>query len=430
MPTWITDIASLVVVPPGPLSGERARDIERIADAAVRIEDGKIAWFGAARGAAIEPGAERLSAAGGCVIPGLIDSHTHLPFAGERSGEFRRRLAGESYEAIMRAGGGIRVTHAAVRAASEASLVAQNLPRLERMLAHGVTTCECKSGYGLSVEHELKQLRTIRALASRQPLELVPTFLGAHALPAEFEGRPDAYLDEVASDAVFETLARERLAAFCDVFCETVAFSVEQSRRVLARARRAGLKLKLHADQLAQIGASRLAAELGATSADHLEQIDEAGIAALRDAGTIATVLPGCTFFLGAPHADARRMLAAGLPVAVATDLNPGSAHVESLPLVMNIACCQMRMSIEETLVACTANAAAALDLHHRLGAIAVGFDADLVALDCAHLAEWLYSPGRNRVRKVLKRGRLVLDQAGRQAGPWHGPSEDPAASG
>jgi imidazolonepropionase len=286
--------------------------------------------------------------------------------------------------------------------------VAENLPRLKRMLAGGVTTVECKSGYGLAVKHELKQLHAIRALGKLQPIELVPTYLGAHALPAEFEGRSDEYIDRIASPALLSQIAQEGLAKFCDVFCDRGAFTVEQARRVFERAAAAGLRIKAHTDELAQIGASRLAGEARAVSADHLERIDDAGIDALKASGTIAVVLPGTSFFLGIEHCNARRLIDAGLPVALATDFNPGSCMIESLPWIMNIAACQLRMLPNEVLAACTANAAAALDTQDRVGALAPGYDADLVVLDAPNLEEWFYTPGRPRVRHALKRGQVV----------------------
>lgn len=406
----IRDIATLAVVPPGPLRGAQMRAIRQIPDAALLVRNGRIAWFGPSAEAPRNE-APALSAAGGCVVPGLIDCHTHIPFAGHRAAEFVRRLAGESYLSIMESGGGIRVTTQAVRAASEAELVELNLPRLERMLAWGVTTVECKSGYGLSPEHELKQLRAIRTLAGRQPIELIPTYLGAHALPAEYDGRADAFIDEISDPALLSRIASEGLARFCDVFCDRGAFDVAQSRRVLERAAAAGLKAKLHADELAQIGATRLAGELDAVSADHLEVIDEGGIAALRAAHTIAVVLPGTSFFLGIEHCNARRLIEADLPVALATDCNPGSAHIESLPLILNIACCQMRLLPVEALAACTANAAAAIGEQGRLGAIERGHQADLTILDAPTLDEWMYTPGRNRASLVIKRGRVIYSR-------------------
>ncbi|MBW7904337.1 MAG: imidazolonepropionase [Phycisphaerae bacterium] len=404
----IHNIGELAVVPPGPLRGAAMRSVTSMADAAVAIEDGRIAWFGPRRDLPQRDWGPALDAEGGTVIPGLIDCHTHIPFVGSRSHEFVRRIAGETYLSIMQSGGGIRVTTEAVRRATQEQLVAESLPRLGRMLASGVTTCECKSGYGLTPQDELKQLRAIRDLGGGQPIELIPTFLGAHALPAEFEGRADAFIDCISDETLLKTIAGDRLARFCDVFCDRGAFDVAQARRVLERGLRHGLRPKLHADELAQIGATRLAAELGAVSADHLEHVDDGGMAALAAAGTVAVVLPGTSFFLGIPHADARRMIAAGLAVALATDCNPGSSMIESLPLIMNIACCQLRLLPGEALAACTANAAAAIGEAHRLGAIAPGFDADLVVLDVLGIAEWMYTPGRSRVRTVIKRGRVV----------------------
>lgn len=406
----IENIGSLPLVPPGPVSGLRMRDVRELRDAALWLRNERIAWFGPRADlpeeAAQDP--ERLDAGGGCVIPGLIDCHTHIPFAGERRSEFVRRIGGETYLSIMQSGGGIRVSTAAVRAASEDQLVAENLPRLARMLAEGVTTCECKSGYGLSPDDELKQLRTVKQLAARQPIELIATYLGAHAIPAEFDGRPDAFLDVIADAGLLKQIVDEKLARFCDVFCDRGAFDVPQARRVLEAGAKAGLRPKMHTDELAQIGASRLAGELRAVSADHLETIDDGGIAALKAGGTIAVVLPGTSFFLGIHHADARRIMNAGVPLALATDCNPGSSHIESLPLVMNIACCQLRLLPLEALVACTANAAAAIDEAHRLGAIAPGYAADLTILDAADVSDWMYTPGRNRVRTVIKAGTVV----------------------
>jgi len=385
------------------------RQVPAIHDAAVLIRDGRIAWFGPGDQAPLDEGSDTLSAGGGCVIPGLIDPHTHIPFIGDRSGEFIRRLAGESYLSIMQAGGGIRATARAVRNATLDELVTANLPRLQRMLQNGVTRVECKSGYGLAPEHELKQLEAIRELARRQPIDLEATYLAAHTLPEEYEGRADEFIELMADPRLLSDIAARGLARFCDVFCDRGAFTVEQARRLMERAIAAGLRLKVHADELAQIGASHLAGQMQAVSADHLECIDQAGIMALKAAGTIAVVLPGTSFYLGIPHCDARRLIEAGLPVALATDFNPGSCMIESLPWIMNIACCQLRMLPNEVLTACTANAAAALAVHRRAGAIEVGFDADLVVLDVTSLDEWFYTPGRPRVRLVIKAGQVVF---------------------
>jgi len=404
----IVDIGSLALVSAGPTPGPAMRAVEFLPDAVVHVRDGRIAWVGRRADEPPCDDADTVSAHGGCVCPGLIDCHTHIPFAGSRSGEFVRRIGGESYLSILQSGGGIRVTTAAVRAATGDQLVEESLPRLARMLAHGVTTVECKSGYGLSDEHELKQLRATRALGRRQPIELISTYLGPHAVPAEFDGRADDYIDSIVHGGVLETIAREQLAVFCDVFCDRGAFDTDQARRVLTSAAAVGLRSKLHADELKQIGASRLAGELRAVSADHLEEIDDGGIEALRVGGTVAVVLPGTSFYLGIPHAPARRMMDAGLPLAIATDFNPGSCPIESLPMVMNIACCQLRMLPVEVLVACTANAAAAIGQAHRLGATCVGHQADLLVLDAPGIDEWMYTPGRPRTRAVIKAGRVV----------------------
>jgi imidazolonepropionase len=408
----IQNIGTLAVVPPGPRAGRRMRDVDFLRNAALLIRDGRIAWFGPVHEAPLDEGVATLSADGGCVIPGLIDCHTHIPFVGDRCDEFARRVQGETYLEILQAGGGIHATSRAVRRATLDELVNENLPPLKRMLALGVTRVECKSGYGLSPDHEIKQLEAIRELNQQQPIDLEPTYLGAHALPTEFDGRPDEFIDLIANEKLLTDIAKRGLARFCDVFCDRGAFNVEQARHILQRASAAGLRPKLHADELAQIGASKLAGEMRAVSADHLENINDAGLAVIRTAGTVAVVLPGTSFFLGLPHCNARRLIDEGLPVALATDYNPGSCMIESLPWVMNIACCQLRLLPTEVLVACTANAAAALDVHRRVGAIVVGYEADLALLGAKSLDEWFYTPGRPRVRMVIKAGRVVYKRS------------------
>ena len=407
----IQNISELVVVPPGPVSGRAMRKVDRIRSAAVLIDSDRIAWFGPQTGLNAPSGCEIIDARGGCVLPGLIDCHTHTVFAGTREGEFVQRIEGKSYAEIAQAGGGIRVTVEAVRRASLDELVETTLPRLARMLRNGVTTVEVKSGYGLTVDDEIKMLEAVRRLRSLQPIELAATYLAAHTTPREFNGRSDDYLDLVFDDKVLARLRDEQVAEFCDVFCETTAFTVEQTRRVLMAAKCFGLRAKLHADQITQMGASALAGEVGAISADHLEKINDAGIAAMKRVGTVAVMLPGCSWFLGIEQAPARRLIDADLPIAVATDYNPGSSMVESLPLVMSIACTQMRMTPIEAVVAATANAAAAVNRHDRLGGIRVGMQADLVVLDVPTVERWLYEPGRNCVRTVVKAGRAVVDR-------------------
>ncbi|MBU0718850.1 MAG: imidazolonepropionase [Planctomycetes bacterium] len=404
----IRNIAQLAVVPPGPIGGRTMRRIGVIESAAILVDGERIAWFGPESELDAPTGCEVLDAGGGCVTPGLIDCHTHTVFAGTREAEFVQRIQGRSYAEIAEAGGGIRVSVEGVRRASCTELVESTLPRLQRMLRNGVTTVEIKSGYGLTVDDELKMLEAVRRLDELQPVELVGTYLAAHTTPREFAGQPDAYLDAVLDEAVLRRIREEKLAEFCDVFCERTAFDVDQSRRVLNTAKRFGLTPRLHADQITQIGASMLAAEVGAVSADHLETVDDEGLAALKAAGTIGVLLPGCSFFLGVDQAPARKLLDADLPIAIATDYNPGSAMLESLPLVMSIACVQMRMTPTEVLVAATANAAAVLNRQDRLGAIRPGMQADLVVLDVPNYDRWLYEPGRNCVRYVMKKGSIV----------------------
>lgn len=406
----IRNIGELVVMPPGPVLGRAMRTVDRTHSASVLIDGDRIAWFGPQNGLDAPSGCESIDAHGGCVLPGLIDCHTHTLFAGTREGEFVQRIEGRSYAEIAQAGGGIRVTVETVRRASLDELVETVLPRLGRMLRNGVTTVEIKSGYGLTVDDEIKMLEAIQRLRSLQPIELAATYLAAHTTPREFSGRSDEYLDLVFDDKVLARLRDKGLAEFCDVFCETTAFTVEQARRVLTAAKRFGLRPKVHADQITQMGASALADEVGAISAEHLEKINDAGIASLKRAGSVAVLLPGCSWFLGVEHAPVRRLIDADLPVAVATDFNPGSSMVESLPLVMSIACTQMRMTPIEVVVAATANAAAAINRQDRLGGIRVGMQADLVILDVPTVERWLYEPGRNCVGIVVKAGRAVVD--------------------
>jgi len=405
----IENIGELLVVPPGPVPGRAMRNVRRIPSAAVLVDGERIAWFGPQAELNAPTGCESIDARGGCLLPGLIDCHTHAVFAGTREAEFVQRIEGKSYLQIAHQGGGILATVDAVRNATCDDLVAEAKPRLARMLRNGVTTMEIKSGYGLNVHEEIKMLQAVRRLADLQPIELVGTYLAAHTTPGEFAGHSDAYLDAVLDDKVLGRLRDEGLAEFCDVFCETTAFDLAQARRVLEAGARFGLRPKLHADQIHAIGASRLAGEVGAISADHLEKIDDAGIAAIKAAGCVAVLLPGCSFFLGVEQAPARRLLAADVPVALATDYNPGSAMIESLPLVLTIACTQMRMTPTEAVVAATANAAAALNRHNRVGAVQVGMSADLLVLDVPSIERWLYEPGRNCVHTVVKAGRVVV---------------------
>ena len=386
--------------------------IENIGEHAtsLRIEGDRITSVEAhpSRGKDDEP---TLDARGGMVIPGLIDSHTHLVFAGTREDEFVQRSQGRSYLEIARAGGGIQRTVRAVREASLDELVALAFPRLRRMLSYGVTTLEVKSGYGLSVDDEIKMLQAVRRLSELQPIELVPTYFAAHAIPPEYRDRRDAYVDLVVSDELMGRVADEGLAEFCDVFCEKSAFTVEESRRVLQKGKEHGLIPKIHADQITQMGASRLAAEVGAITAEHLEHVDEGGIAALKEASVIGGLLPACSFYLGVPQAPARRLIDQGIRLTVATDYNPGSAFVESLPLTLSIACTQAKMTPAEALTGATAHAAAALAREDRIGRIENGMQADLVILDTPTVDLWLYQIGRDAVHAVIKKGHVVYER-------------------
>lgn len=391
---------------PVPNDGE----IRSLHGAFLRIDRDTILDFG--EGSAPSRDGDVIDARGGAVIPGLIDSHTHLVFAGTREDEFAMRCAGKSYLEIAKAGGGIQRTVDAVRGASLDELVELALPRLARMLSYGVTTVEVKSGYGLDVANEIKMLEAVAKLSELQPIELVGTYLAAHTLPVEYRDRRDAYVDLVVSDELMGRVAREKLALFCDVFCEESAFTVDESRRVLERGKGYGLVPKLHADQITQMGASRLAAEVGALTAEHLEHIDDGGIDALARASVIAGLIPGCSFYLGVPQAPARKLIERGIPVAVSTDYNPGSSVIESLPLVLSIACTQAKMAPSEALVGATVNGAAALGRGDRIGRLEPGMQADVVVLDVPSVDQWLYQVGRDAVSVVIKNGRVVHERA------------------
>jgi imidazolonepropionase len=388
--------------------GPAMRELPITPDGALVMRDGLVEWVGpTADLPPLPPDAEVIDAAGQVVLPGFVDSHTHLIFAGSREDEFEQRLQGLTYQQIAERGGGINATVRRVRAASKEELKALARPRLRRLLEHGVTTVEVKSGYGLSVADEIKCLEAVAELNAEGPWELAPTFLGAHAVPPEYRNDRDGYLRLLIDDMLPE-VARGRLAEFCDVFCEGGVFSLEESRRVLARARDLGLRLKLHADELTPLGGAELAGRLGAVSADHLLCVTDAGIDALAEAGTVATLLPGTAFFLGMPYAPARRLVERGVPVALASDCNPGTCPTENLPLVGAMACTQMKMLPAEAVNALTLNAAAALGRSDRLGSLEPGKQADVIVCDAPDYRHLFYHFGINHVRRVIKRGRVV----------------------
>ena len=362
-----------------------------IPQAALVIEGERIAWAGSE--AALTATGERHDLGGRLVTPALIDCHTHTVFAGERSREFEMRMNGASYEEVARAGGGIVATVAATRAATEAELLAQSLRRIDQMRAEGVGTVEIKSGYGLDIETELRMLRVARQIGAARRIGVVTSFLGAHALPPEYRGRPEEYLAEQAIPALYAA-ATAGLADAVDGFCEGIAFSPAQIERVFATARTLGLPVKLHAEQLSNLGGAALAARYGALSADHLEYLDAAGVQAMAKAGTVAVILPGAFYTLRETQAPPIALLRqAGVPMAVATDCNPGTAPMTSPLLAMNMACTLFRMTPEEALLGTTAHAARALGLTDR-GRIATGLRADLAIWEAAHPAELSYRIG------------------------------------
>jgi imidazolonepropionase len=382
--------------------GAELRELEVLSDAAVLVDGDRIGWVGPRRDA---PAASQTVDVDGVLFPGFIDCHTHAVFGGPRLEDHERRALGESYQAIAAAGGGILQSVRDVRVRGEDELVALARQRLLTLRAHGTTTVEVKSGYGLTVEDELKQLRVARRIAASERLTLVPTFLGAHEVPPEYRAQRAEYV-RLVTEEMLPAIERERLARCCDVFCEPGVFSVPESRAVLTAARRHGLALKLHADELAGSGGAELAAELGALSADHLAGISEVGIRALASSDTVAVLLPGTMSFLGKPRqAPARRLVEAGAAIALATDFNPGSSPTVGLPLVMSLSVSQLGLRHAEAVMAVTVNAAAALGLAGERGQIAPGFVADLVACEVREWQEVAYWVGANLVSHVWTGG-------------------------
>ena len=378
------------------------RGVEVLTDAAVLLDDARIAWVGPRADA---PRADRVTEVSGVILPGFIDCHTHAVFGAARLDDHQRRALGEDYKAIAAAGGGILQSVRDVRARSEADLEALTRARLATLLAHGTTTIELKSGYGLDLETELKQLRVIRRLAETQAATLVPTFLGAHEVPPEHRGDRAGYV-RLVCEQMIHAVAEGRLARCCDVFCEPGVFSPAEARAILTTAQRHGLALKLHADELEGSGGAELAAELGAWSADHLAAVSDGGVRALAASGTVAVLLPATMIFLGKrSQAPARRLIEAGAAVALATDFNPGTSPTVSLPLVMALGVSQLGLRHAEALTAVTVNAAAALGLAGERGQLAPGFAADLVVAAVEDWREVGYWIGANVVSAVWTGG-------------------------
>jgi imidazolonepropionase len=403
-----------VASPDGPKQGAAMRELGTIADGALAVVGGRIAAVGATGDvrAQVRSAARRIDARGKAVLPGFVDAHTHVVFAGDRVGEFERRLEGATYLEIMAAGGGIMSTVRATRAASEEQLAAESAARLRKMLAHGTTTAEAKSGYGLTTADELKMLHVIARLDASQPIDLAPTFLGAHALPEEYAGRADDYLALVVDEMLPAVRSQFDPPPFVDIFCDEGAFTAEQMERVLAAARAPGFPLKAHLDEFAALGGTPRAAALGATSVDHLIASGTGDLAALRDhPATIATLMPATPFGLGlGRYAPARQMIDEyGLAVALGSDLNPGTCWCVAMPFAMALACRGMRLTPAEALAAATLNAAYAVGRGDQVGSLEVGKLADVLILETPDYRHLAYRVGENLVETVVKRGEVVV---------------------
>lgn len=412
MKTLILGCGQLLTLagPDRPRAGRELSKLGLIRDGAVLIEDGVIAAAGLRELVMRDPRVEKariIDAGGRVVMPGFVDSHAHPVFAAPRLDDFEKRLAGASYEKIASEGGGILSTVDKVRGATQAQLVEGLARRAALFLKCGTTTLEAKSGYGLDLDTELKMLRAIKAAAERTPLELVATFIGAHAVPRELSGRRDDYLVEVC-DRMIPAVAKENLAAFADVFCEKGYFTVEDSGRVFAAAKRHGLRPKIHAEQLSRSGSVALAVEAGAASCDHLDHIEQADVDSLAGGGTVACLVPGSNYFLGKPYPPARRLIDGGAAVALATDFNPGTCPCWDMRMILSIACAQMKMTPAEAIAAATFNGACALGLEKRLGSLEPGKQADVVCYDAEDHRELPYYFGDSGTHWVMKKGGLV----------------------
>jgi imidazolonepropionase len=409
---FVIEHASLVATcaGPAPRRGPAQRDITPLHDASIASHRGAIVYVGPSSDANdqldLHEDAVRLDARGCTVVPGFVDPHTHVVFAGDRQDELCRRLSGATYEDIAAEGGGIIKTVTSTRAASEDELVAATRPRLDEMLAAGTTTCEAKSGYGLTRESELTQLRAIRSLNRSHAIDIVPTFLGAHDIPREYKAQRQAYVACVIDDMI-PRVAAEGLAEWCDVFCDTGFFTPEEADAILEAGKRAGLMPRIHADQLATSGGCRVAARVGARSADHLVWVDEGEADALASANVCAVLLPCAAFYLKLGRfAPARMLIDRGVPVALATDVNPGGGFSPSLPFAMTLACFGMQMTLEESLIAATLNAAWSLERDDTIGSLEPGKLMDAVVIR-GGLVE-LLRVGSGAIRDVIKRGTIV----------------------
>ncbi|ADC51367.1 imidazolonepropionase [Alkalihalophilus pseudofirmus OF4] len=397
-----------------PLTKERMEELHIIKGGSVWIEDGNIHAVGTDEEILADyqnrlDEAEVIDARGKVVAPGFVDPHTHLVFAGSRENEFNMRLEGSSYMEIMNAGGGIHATTRATREAGQEQLFTESKRRLDKFLMHGVTTVEAKSGYGLSLEHEMKQLEVAKKLNNSHCIDIVSTFMGAHAVPGDYKENPDQFVDIVINEMI-PKVAEAGLAEFNDVFCEHGVFTPEQSKRILEAGLKHGLKPKIHADEIEPYGGAETAAEVGAVSADHLLKASDEGMKMMADKGVIGVLLPGTAFFLMADSANGRKMIDTGVPVALSTDCNPGSSPTVSLPLIMNLGCLKMGMTPAEVITATTINAAHAINRGHEVGSIEVGKKADVVILDVPNYMQLQYHYGVNHTETVIKGGKVVVN--------------------
>jgi imidazolonepropionase len=403
----VLHVSQLVTLagPKRPRMGRELSELAIIRDGGMLIRDGKIDIVGPSTEIAKKAdGAEIIDADGKIVLPGFVDAHTHLVFAGNRLDDFERRARGDTYEQIAKAGGGIWSTVEKTRAATESDLLMQARKHADWFLRCGTTTVESKSGYGLTLEDELKILGVMRRLNQETPLEIVPTFLGAHVVPRKMQA--DEYVDLIVNE-MLPRVALDSLAEFCDVFCERGYFDIEQSRRILSAAKKLGLKLRIHADQLSNSGAAKLSAELKATTADHLEKTDEQGIAALKSGGVQPVLLPGSVYALGSTcYPRAREMIEAGLAVIIATDFNPGSSPTPSMPMILSLACTQMKMSPAEAISASTINPAYSLGRGDQIGSLESGKVANFSIFDCDDYRELAYWFGFPQTHSVYVKGR------------------------
>ncbi|MBX0357813.1 imidazolonepropionase [Halobacillus sp. Nhm2S1] len=410
--TLIENIGQLVLPAEGPLKGDAMKQLDVKGNMAIAFEGGNVAWIGTNEEAQKLKASERIDAMEKTVTPGLVDPHTHLVFGGSRENELALKQAGVPYLEILQQGGGILSTVEATRAESETRLYEKAKQTLEQIAAHGVTTLEAKSGYGLEREAELKQLRVVKRLNEESLLDLVSTFLGPHAIPPEYKGKEEAFLDEMIH--LLPEISEEGLAEFTDIFCETGVFTIEQSRRFMKASQELGFQTKIHADEIDPLGGTELAVSMAAASADHLVAASDEGIDSLADGDTVAVLLPGTTFYLGKDHyANARKMIDSGAAVALATDFNPGSCVTYNLQMVMSLAALKMRMTPEEIWNSVTVNAAHAIGRGDVAGCLCVGRKADVVLWDVPNYKYIPYHYAANHAKAVWKSGRKVWERRG-----------------